>query len=372
MSIHYKVSGVWKEITDPQTKVSSVWKEITEGWVRVSGVWKQFFSRGGLPEDLIAFSTDSTDIDGWLKMDGAEASPTLIGKYPKVHASQGGIGGTVDHTHSAFSGSTDAPSISFVGALFPFDLPSPHSHTMNHTHASNINNEPEYLKVLPVTDGDAIKTSMFLFYDGVSAPSGWSELAGAIDKMFKGDLAPESSPTGGNASHSHTHSGSSGATNPPDPSNDIAPGSGRFMLAPMPNHSHTINHTHSGGNNYPEWHGLIPVKPDSDTFELPSGICAFFKGSVVPDGWSYYSALEGKWIQGKSTAGATGGANSHNHVLSGIDSGVYGPNASPFGIGSGLKMYMQSTAGHYHSIDHIESTEDNIPPYQELMLLKKY
>ena len=43
--MHVNVSGVWKEIPDPQVNVSGVWKEINEGWVNVSGVWKQFYAR---------------------------------------------------------------------------------------------------------------------------------------------------------------------------------------------------------------------------------------------------------------------------------------------------------------------------------------
>jgi len=41
MAGSYKVSGVWKDLTQGFVKVSGVWKEITEGYVRVGGVWKQ-------------------------------------------------------------------------------------------------------------------------------------------------------------------------------------------------------------------------------------------------------------------------------------------------------------------------------------------
>lgn len=44
MTMHERVSGVWKEITQPAERVSGVWKDFTEGWVNVSGTWKQFYS----------------------------------------------------------------------------------------------------------------------------------------------------------------------------------------------------------------------------------------------------------------------------------------------------------------------------------------
>lgn len=43
MTMHVKVSGVWKEIRPAHVNVSGTWKEFTEGWVKVSGTWKQFY-----------------------------------------------------------------------------------------------------------------------------------------------------------------------------------------------------------------------------------------------------------------------------------------------------------------------------------------
>lgn len=43
MTMHERVSGVWKEITQPSEKVSGTYKNFLEGYERVSGVWKQFY-----------------------------------------------------------------------------------------------------------------------------------------------------------------------------------------------------------------------------------------------------------------------------------------------------------------------------------------
>lgn len=44
MTMHTKVGGAWKDITEAHTKVGGSWKEITEGWTKVGGVWKQFYA----------------------------------------------------------------------------------------------------------------------------------------------------------------------------------------------------------------------------------------------------------------------------------------------------------------------------------------
>lgn len=44
MTMHERVSGVWKEMTEAFVNVSGTEKRILEGYERVSGVWKQFFS----------------------------------------------------------------------------------------------------------------------------------------------------------------------------------------------------------------------------------------------------------------------------------------------------------------------------------------
>lgn len=371
MSMHTRISGIWKEITDPQVRISSIWKLIEEGWVRVSGVWKQFFSRGAaIPVDLIVFATDSTDIGDWLKMNGSEASPTLIGKYPRAHASEGDADGSNTHEH-VFTGNTGNSTLSTAGTTNGTPQGNNHIHTMNHTHPET-NQEPQYLKVLPLTEGSEILTSMFLFYDGDTAPDGWSAFPTAYDKFFKGDTDPETSPTGGSDTHEHVFTGSSGYTTPP--TNTLA-----VTYQPLKTastaviHRHVMSHTHGATNNIPEWHGLLPVVPDTEVGEIPSGICAFFKGSVVPDGWSYFSVAAEKWIQGKSTSGGTGGSNSHSHVYSGASSPFTGYTMT------NAAVYTVSAFLHTHTINHTHSDPgsppttryNNEPEYQELLFCKK-
>lgn len=75
MTMHVNVSGVWKEITDPQVNVSGVWKDILEGWVNVSGVWKKFYDRvvvACTPDSFsqVAFSPSSATVSFTFQRDG--------------------------------------------------------------------------------------------------------------------------------------------------------------------------------------------------------------------------------------------------------------------------------------------------------------
>jgi len=366
MSMHQRVSSVWKEITDFELNDTSVWKAIEEGWERVSGVWKQFFSKGAVPVDLIAFATDSADIGDWLKMNGSEASPDLIGKYPRADSVEGTTGGALTHTHGAFS-TLSGQSAYRDGGSLPnaglFNCSYPHKHNIAHTHDEE-NHEPEYLKVLPVSEGSSILTSMFLFYDGVSAPTDWSELSSALDKYYKGDTTPETDSTGGNATHAHPHTGS---TSSADSANLTS--SGANLVTNYGYHTHTMNHTHGGFSNDSTYYTLLPVSPDASVKVIPSGICGFFKGSTVPDGWSVFSVADEHLIKGGATPGSTPITDNHTH---GTFTGSTGIRAYNIVIAGAIQSgYFATLSNHFHTMNHVHASDSILPPFQELMFLKK-
>ncbi len=338
-------------------------------------------SKSEVPATMIAFAT-STSVNEWKKLDGVEATPSLINKYPRAASTEGGTGGTLTHTHAAYSGYSGllGQALSRHNMTPQFQTHALSNteavrHQIDHTHSADTNHEPAHLKVLPITVGNELTNNMFLFYDGSTIPDGWEVESNAVDRHFKGSLTPNG--TGGNTSHSHTHSGSS-ANNVPSGSANITESTNPAYYLWVPQgvglnaHSHSIDHTHSGGVNEPAWHGLIPVKPSSSALIIPSGVCAFFTGSVVPSGWSAFNTADGKWIKGKSNAGDTGGSNTHNHTYSGNTGNFAGdPKASFNYASSTYHWYTQATTYHYHSMSHTHNTVDNIPPYQELMFLKK-
>jgi hypothetical protein len=362
MSIHKNISGAWKNINEIHANVSGTWKKVLSGWVYIASVWKQFFSSDSLPENIIAFST-STSIGDWLKMDGSEASPSLIGKYPKVAASEGSTGGSTTHSHSISTNTGGATVLRLnYDSIIGYRTEN-HTHSMSHTHGAT-NHEPSYLNVLPVVNGSDLKTSMFLFYDGATAPIGWSTNTAALNKFYKGAATPGG--TGGNTTHTHSITGNTGSGGSEFlfPNMDYA---GPYAVHYASSHTHSMSHTHGATSNEPLWKSLLPVSPDAETKELPSGICAFFKGSVVPDGWSYYSVAAGRWIQGKTSL-TTGGLDTHTHAFSGNSSAFTGTSRT---ADTSSDYYSLRYSSHTHSISHTHGSTNNIPPYQELMFLKK-
>ena len=361
MGLAKKVDGVWKDIQNVSVNVSGVWKAVTEVWINVQGVWKRMFSK--IPTDLIAFSITSEDsgIKDWKRVDGSGVPLNLMDTYFRINYEEGITGGSLTHNHAAYVGSSGSLTNN-LGGTHPDDehtSGAAHTHTINHTHVADENNEPEYLRVLPLTEGTSVLNTMFLFFDGVTIPIRWSIYEPAIDRFLKGNLLPQVNSTGGAETHSHVYSGSSGST---DPGNVTCRDSATLSTTYLA-HTHTINHTHSGGQNEPEWYSLIPIYPDGNTTIIPSGVCAFFKGGIVPNGWSYFSEAEGRFIKCKSVSGDTGGANEHNHVYTGSSGGG--------ATGPGTYSGTYTSSYHVHTINHTHSTVENIPPYQELMLLKK-
>ena len=46
MTIHTKVSGSWKEVSQPSVKVSGAWKNCTGVYTKISGAWKTVWEAG--------------------------------------------------------------------------------------------------------------------------------------------------------------------------------------------------------------------------------------------------------------------------------------------------------------------------------------
>lgn len=89
MTVHVRVSGTWREVTDPQVRVSGTWRPVQEIWTRVSGTWQQVYQRF-----LIAIASTLNVID-------VEASPAAASASISVNTD-----GTVTFTGNASSAST--------------------------------------------------------------------------------------------------------------------------------------------------------------------------------------------------------------------------------------------------------------------------
>ena len=361
--MYIKVSGTWKEIKPIYTKVSGTWKEIKEGHVKVNGSWKLFYKSFSMPENMVVFS--KAMIAEAILCDGNNGTLNLIGRYLKVASSQGTTGGSATHGHNTLSVTSGSPTpLTRYKTTGDGDngtyVSTAHTHSCSHGHGA-VNSEPLNALLFPYINVTELTSDQRFFYYGGSAPSGWLYDSALVNRFVKGTDTAYS--LGGASVHSHsasltTGSGGSASGNTKDYSGQ--------QSAAVGAHTHSNTHTHSNGVNEPAHYTLIPIYPDGAT-ELPSGICAFFTGSTVPDGWSYFSAAEGRFIKMAATSGTALGSNTHSHSHSGnTGSGANGTAAG----GSGLSLNMTGKS-HIHTNSHTHTDGLNQPPFQELLFCKK-
>ena len=94
----------------------------------------------------------------------------------------------------------------------------------------------------------------------------------------------------------------------------------------------------------------------------------------IPKGWSVCDGSNGtpdlrnRFVRGANVAGATGGVSSHCHSHSGCTECECGCMVFvDFGCAYPVPFF-----GHIHAVDYIsETTESNLPPYYELIFIRK-
>jgi hypothetical protein len=348
--------------------------EVKPGFPNVVRLWNEELP-SEIPTTMIGFFS-STPSDPWKVMNGVDATPDVIGMYPRGYNAEGSAAGSNTHSHSSEAmGNTGIANQRFAGYGLTHlnTMDANHTHTQgSHGHGSG-NHEPPYYTLIPAVSATptGLPAGTMLYYDGAVAPVGWTAWAAIYDTFIKFDTT--AGGTGGATSHTHpTWSGTSGASSGLDQERD----SNLNDVSLNASHTHSISHSHSGGNNYPEWHGLLPITNDAEVFSVPSGVIAFFTGSVVPDGWKVCDGtlgtpdLQSKFPQCKSTNGGTGGANSHSHghgMASGSWSGTYN-NGGHAGSSGQITRY-----SHNHSLQgtHSAVADNNLIYHKPLLVCKK-
>ena len=308
-----KISGAWKQIFNIYNKIAGNWKLLIRGYKKVSGAWKIIHLP--VPDNIIGFFS-AVPASPWDVLNGVDASPDLIGYYLRGKDSEGIANGNNVHSHGS-QGFTIAlntgPQYTHIEET---DFTVVHTHPSgggtgeSHGHGST-NHEPPYYEMIPATaiGAKTLPVNTLLFYDGAVAPTGWTAWATVYDKFIK--CAAAGGGTGGLLGHSHSYTGN---TIGYGDSRDFAEiGIGAYVLDKYQGHIHSVNHTHTGGQNFPIWTGLLPVRNDIEVNYIPSGIVAFFTGSTVPFGWTLRTDLEDKFIQCLAAGTGSGGANSHTH-----------------------------------------------------------
>ncbi len=321
--------------------------------------------------NMIAFF-NSTPGGDWNVLNGVDDSLNLIGQYLRGSNNQGTVSGsnTHEHTPSEFEVEYNA-AINYGGTPGnqQFILRVHRTHKSTHGHSGD-DNQPLFYEMIPAVGGSELPANTLLFYDGDVAPVGWTAWADVYDKFIK--CASSAGGTGGAASHSHSYSGSStNSVSTPDFQNDQTGGDMQSYLQ----HNHAMDHTHTEGNNYPEWYSLIPIINNEGTTEIPVGVVAFFKGSSCPTGWSLCDGtggtpnLQNKFILLNSTSGTTGGANSHTHSHSGM---ISGPGYYGLAVAATIGWWITKDYPHTHpwpADNH--NSGNNILSHVPLLICKK-
>ncbi len=108
---------------------------------------------------------------------------------------------------------------------------------------------------------------------------------------------------------------------------------------------------------------IIRANSTGEPTTIPSGAIGMFD-TTLPGSWASYSAENGYFLRGGSSAGSTGGSNTHNHSLTitigAATGGTYGTKNPT--------QSAAANAGHTHTASGTTDTVDNQPPYISVIL----
>lgn len=365
----YKENGTWKSVNELYYKESSSWKKTAALYHKRNGSWELVYI-GGLPAEvrtsMIALFDGDTIPRGAQEANGENSTINLVSPacFLRSSASEGTYLGSDSHGHS-YSGNTGGSPYWWDGSYSGTDGIYSHSHTMSHTHSA-VSNLPPYYTVTPLMFVDRVTGDMIFFAE--SLPDNCVQDTSLDGSFIRCDTHENRGAIGGSETHDHPtqtfYTGYAGSwTGKIDGSKDGTSYSNEERNA---THRHSFSHGHSGGNNIPEYYELMAVRFTGEFTNIPSGVIAFFVGTIPPEGWRVYTNTNNYWIRIGSNPGTTGGSNTHSHSISMNTSSYAGQRDYVTNNGN------RTTAryGHRHSASHSHSG-NNYPYSKEVMLCIK-
>lgn len=362
MPIYIGVSGVWKLLQNLSLGVSGSWKTVVSAHIGVSGAWKLIHSN--VPSNMVALFA-SAPSSPWSVL-------SYSGVFPLGASSEGATNlYSNTHTHGSVTNVfSDCGSMVADDAAIRQNVVSIHGsvHNYSHSHGAT-DHQPlwQSWRAAQANGAAYIPSSAMLFFSGTSIPTGWTRATYTSGRYVKLDSSGTGG-TGGNSTHTHTH---------PDATNtdsyvERQLGTTYNHPARMAGgHAHTVP-SHASEANDPPYITLDMIRPSSDWYSvIPSGVVAFFTGSAVPYGWSYYSAAENRFVK-LDSSGIEGTNNisnaSHSHSLDDY-SGYYTPTST----GGGADGYTCAVLSHRHRVAHTHSAVSNnsMPLSRQLLICRK-
>lgn len=235
---------------------------------------------------------------------------------------------------------------------------------------------------LEIKQAKAVDASdyMYLYWTNcASPPSGWTVVSDGAGEAFydttDGGLFPRGNSSyaryAGGAS-THTHSSTVATTGSPT---GTATRKANGSTQDSTTHSHTGTASVDSKSTLPAYKDICVIKYDNG---IPNGDAAIPQNAVAvfdaapPAGWSDYSGTFGtNFVRGNSTAGGTGGSNTHagaGHTVSSITLDATGSGTVALNGTGGTA----SPPTHTHTVNNQTSnTPDTQPPYIEVYLGQK-
>ena len=214
----------------------------------------------------------------------------------------------------------------------------------------------ERIDIAHAASGDVI-----VLWDGANIPVGWTCISCAVGdpfyQVFPRASSSYSNATGGGpetVSHTFTFSTSTAGS-----AAAIANGAG--AAGPQVAHTHTWgNPTVATSSILPQYENLKFIRATSPT-TLPNGTIGMFDVSAtssLPSNWTYYSAIDGRYLRGEN-ATSTGGSATHSHTTGAVTSGGSTNDRADSGNGTTV-----AGLSHTHVISASSTaTANNDPPY---------
>ena len=272
--------------------------------------------------------------------------------------SYGGSGGSSSHSHSGKS-ITSGGGSGGSSADGPGRPASGHTHNLTAT-GSSATVWPPYLDMVFCQKSDLdINAGLIAVFD-TSVPVGWTRFS-SLDSKF-----PRGNSSYGGTSGATTHTHTITYTGVSDYSHLSGAGGTKTSPVCPYSHTHTFSSNTSGSTS-----SLPPYKNvifgDIDSTGVASANVITMASAVPPLGWSQFSALNSKYIQGSSSYGGTGGASSHTHSFSQTSGG---PSANSTWCQSGSHG-SYSSSSHTHSASGTTNSASYTPPYLNTIFIKR-
>lgn len=307
--------------------------------------------------------SDTSCPTGWTR------ESAFDNRFPKVTGSYGTTGsGVTSHTHNV-SLTTGGPSGSSILATSAFT--GTNFATPSHTHSISGSTDsftmyPPYLKTYFCSNSDLNITSNLITPFTTSLPSGWTHFS-ALDNRFPMGSNSYGS-TGGTTSHTH---GNSTLLSEAIVSSFFADTGTQLMTGStsiMTGHRHGISSaTINSATNTPSYYTVNYAEAGSTSASRSEMIS--IANALPPLGWSAFSSANNKMLMGSSTAGSTGGSDSHTHSISITTTSETITSSStaepPF------KIDTSTRGSHTHSASGNSASVSNFPPYVEVALYKR-